>query len=679
MFGNRRGISFAVLVAAAIMLTQQVRAATLANVTVKDIFGRTVNTRGLKLVDWDGYLANPAIKFTVTVPTGAVLPASAVITANRQRVYFDTPCSVGANGPSKTIQFTSTSREIPVYISIFPDRDGLDEDLTLSIRLTDKNGSQSTTQVPIHVIDQDANSTPSFTVTADFSTDQSGFFGDGAKRGIVQQAADDWAYFIDGAGLNQVPAHSETTWIWGPDGWSSGSVGFHVTNASAYTGYLLYAYGIHTTELRSGGEGSYSGGYQHVGSTQLPLRRSGGLEVETQGNYNTLGWFVTTGDDDWWVSANYNEPNDLYSIVHHEIGHALAFCGAYPRAADAQTTGYFDDPAIVNCLGGTLPLDSSYHFGGVIDPASKRGVFGSEYNGAMVQRRWLLTKLDLLALQAVGYTLRNTSALAPLSFTAPAMPSGIVAKPYSQQLPASGGVPFYAWDVIAGALPPGLALDSFTGLVSGTPTQAGDFTFTVRVRDYSPQTASATADVAIDIEVDTASPVISSVAVTPPRAAAEDPVHVSVAVADNVAVANVKAGQTPLVLTGDTWQGSVPAASVAGPHSVIVTAADAAGNTATDSSAGYTTARVVGVTNASAKYALTTPAASRFLFAVWGRVTEADTGGLVLDDGSKHPITVIAPGHALKVDDRGRARGVLSLGPDGPVLTTTPDLVIPLP
>jgi large repetitive protein len=59
----------------------------------------------------------------------------------------------------------------------------------------------------------------------------------------------------------------------------------------------------------------------------------------------------------------------------------------------------------------------------------------------------------------------------------------VIGQPYRFQFTAQGGGT-QTWTVQSGALPAGVALSS-SGLLSGTPATAGDFTFTVRVTDGS--------------------------------------------------------------------------------------------------------------------------------------------------------------------------------------------------
>jgi RHS repeat-associated protein len=79
----------------------------------------------------------------------------------------------------------------------------------------------------------------------------------------------------------------------------------------------------------------------------------------------------------------------------------------------------------------------------------------------------------------------------------PATPAGgRVGTPYSQTFTATGGQTPYAFAVSAGTVPPGLTI-SAGGALSGTPTTAGNFTFTVRATDASGCTGTVTATVGI--------------------------------------------------------------------------------------------------------------------------------------------------------------------------------------
>jgi hypothetical protein len=62
------------------------------------------------------------------------------------------------------------------------------------------------------------------------------------------------------------------------------------------------------------------------------------------------------------------------------------------------------------------------------------------------------------------------------------LPSGSTGQPYTQTLTVTGGTGPYTWSSATG-LPGGLSLNPATGVIAGTPTAAGTFTFTVQVTD----------------------------------------------------------------------------------------------------------------------------------------------------------------------------------------------------
>jgi large repetitive protein len=92
----------------------------------------------------------------------------------------------------------------------------------------------------------------------------------------------------------------------------------------------------------------------------------------------------------------------------------------------------------------------------------------------------------------------------PLQITPTTLASGTVGVPYSRDLPVQGGAPPYTWSVVTNIneLPPGFTLDTtapdYNNVLTGTPTQAGTFSFPMQVGDSQDNMVTGTLTITID-------------------------------------------------------------------------------------------------------------------------------------------------------------------------------------
>jgi Putative Ig domain len=225
-----------------------------------------------------------------------------------------------------------------------------------------------------------------------------------------------------------------------------------------------------------------------------------------------------------------------YSPVAADVGHTLRFAvtatnkNGSTSASSAQTAAVQAAPAAPTTLAppantaaptvsgspvqgqtltaapgtwtGTQPVSYAYQW----QRCSSTGGSCTSVTGATGQS-YTLGQADVLSTVRVQVTASNTvgSAAAVSAVTAVvtaptttttttispnSLPSGTVGVAYSQQLTASGPSSSYRFKLSAGALPSGIALSS-SGLLSGTPSAAGSFSFTVSVLDSTGATAAS--------------------------------------------------------------------------------------------------------------------------------------------------------------------------------------------
>jgi Putative Ig domain len=475
-------------------------------IRVSDRFGRDLQARAIQLVDWEGYIANPAIPVQFDIPE-EWRPATIEISGTNGRLQFadrqyprSEPATVSESGPKLTLRVEPGKAIEPVLLTIWPDRDTQDEAHTLLIAVHTASSGFKSMRIPVLVEDQDRERPLDFEVTLDTSHDGTSFYTNPNVKSETQQAADDWAYFLSDNGLDEIRRGASRSWIWNADGFNSG---YWVTNSEAFRGFLLYAWGMRNVALFSGG--AASGQFQTQGGWPIDLVSGGHVAMEIRGNGNVLGWGFNSGDGNWWKSSNKRgELNDFYSIVHHEVGHALFFSSGHLKWDNLKALGGSTSVAVMAYLGGPAIIDRYDHIYDranglyIVDPASRRGAFGSEYaegRGIMSPKQWILTKTDLLLAREIGYELRPTSPFEELQIAAEVTNAGQGGS-FSAAL-VTGGVPSYLVEIAQGALPGGLILDSFTGEITGTPTASGMFTFDVQATDQLGAIRNATVTLTI--------------------------------------------------------------------------------------------------------------------------------------------------------------------------------------
>ena len=293
-------------------------------VRIEDQYGRELNERRIPLMNWDGYMTNPALQLTVVPPEDATYPAQVTLSANDPRFYFDRPSIAGPNGPRKSMWFSNADPQT-VRMAVFPSRGFHRGEHALEAEFS-SGGNSTTVTIPVEVVNarrfRDRDPGP---VQVDFERDRTGHdWFRGHRAQTADAAADDWGYFLR-SGLDAVDAGEQRTRV--------------------------------CDHPRGGAPmATYDGQVQRRDGEVLEpqLWRSGLVDIEMDGNRDRNGWHERLDDTRWYELDTLNNDNDLYSVIMHEIGHALAFNDQYEAFAQggqiesAALDAYFGGPVAIN-------------------------------------------------------------------------------------------------------------------------------------------------------------------------------------------------------------------------------------------------------------------------------------------------------------------------------------------
>ena len=257
---------------------------------------------------------------------------------------------------------------------------------------------------------------------------------------------------------------------------------FPITEAGSYT-FKVKATGdnidyFESSEVTSGSLQFFAVSFdtKGVGTVDQQIIAKGAKVAEpgdlTKTDYTLDGWY---GDNSFSDSSKWDFDNSTVFQTTILYAKWLSTDVSVTAVSVSGVTGTLDDTTITAVLpyGSAQPTDA-----GEVSVTAAAGATIAAPVTSDNGQTWTFTVTAENGMVTKNYTIKVFIAANPAAVIITAdLPGGTVGTAYSATLTATGDTPI-SWSVVSGNLPRGLTLNN--AAISGTPTAAGKFTFTVK-------------------------------------------------------------------------------------------------------------------------------------------------------------------------------------------------------
>jgi hypothetical protein len=255
----------------------------------------------------------------------------------------------------------------------------------------------------------------------------------------------------------------------------NGNVG--VSPGSAVTGFppgVIVGGAIHSNDaVAMQAQNDLTTAYNNIAATPCNVDLTG---QDLGGQTLTPGVYCFTTSAQITGALTLNALGNANALFLFKIGSTLTTASA--SSVTVINNGGSSCNKVFWQVGSSATLGTSSSFtGDILALASITATTGANTNGRALARNGAVT-LDGNNVNTCGVSLCPIITVNPAS-----LPNGVVGTAYSQTVTASGGTAPYLFSLSSGALPTGLLLNGATGAITGTPTAAGTFTFTITATD----------------------------------------------------------------------------------------------------------------------------------------------------------------------------------------------------